>query len=53
MTDSHEIDLALSLDELESLFAEISLYLEVVEVFRREGHEPCWRHEVLRSEVLR
>ena len=55
MTDSHEIDIALDLglDELESLFAEISLYLEVVEVFRREGHEPCWRHEVPRTEVLR
>jgi hypothetical protein len=25
----------------------------VVEVFRREGHEPCWRNEVPRSEVLR
>ncbi len=53
MTDSHEIDLALSLDELESLFAEIRLYLEAVEVFRREGHEPCWRHEAPRSDVLR
>jgi len=53
MTDSHEIDIVLGLDELELLFAEISLYLEVVEVFRREGHEPCWRHEVPRSEVLR
>jgi hypothetical protein len=35
-------------DSLETLFAEIATYLEAVDAFRREGHEPTWRSEVLR-----
>jgi hypothetical protein len=53
MTESAEIDIALGAEELESLFAEIRLYLEVVEAFRGEGHEPHWRHEGPSTEVLR
>ena len=34
-------------EELERLFAEIVRYLEAVEVFRREGHEPTWRRDVV------
>jgi len=53
MTESHDIHPALGPEELESLFDEIRVYLEAVEVFRREGHEPRWRHEGLETEVLR
>jgi hypothetical protein len=35
-------------DTLDSLLAEIAIYLEVVDAFRREGHEPTWRTEVPR-----
>ena len=35
-------------DHFETLFAEIATYLEAVDAFRREGHEPTWKKEVLR-----
>lgn len=35
-------------DPVETLFAEIANYLEAVDAFRREGHEPTWRAEVSR-----
>jgi Asp-tRNA(Asn)/Glu-tRNA(Gln) amidotransferase C subunit len=35
-------------DPLDTLFAEIANYLEAVDAFRREGHEPTWRAEVPR-----
>jgi hypothetical protein len=35
-------------DPLETLFAEIATYLEAVDAFRREGHEPTWKKEVPR-----
>ena len=35
-------------DPLETLFAEIATYLEAVDAFRREGHEPTWKTEVSR-----
>jgi len=41
MTQPHDISVAR--DALELLFAEIQVYLEVVEAFRREGREPTWR----------
>ena len=52
MTESHDIR-ATERPELESLLAEIRLYLEIVEAFRREGHEPHWRHGSPGTEVLR
>jgi hypothetical protein len=30
---------------LDALIAEIQAYLSVVDAFRREGCEPCWRLE--------
>ena len=33
-------------EELELLFAEIQVYLEVVDTFRREGREPSWRRDL-------
>ena len=53
MTESPDVHPALEPSELESLVAEIRLYLEAIEIFRREGHEPRWRHEGLHTEVLR
>ena len=53
MTESHDVHPALEPSELESLLDEIRLYLEAVEIFRREGHEPRWRDEGLHTEVLR
>jgi len=35
-------------DPGETLFAEIATYLEAVDAFRQEGHEPTWKREVLR-----
>jgi hypothetical protein len=35
-------------ESLETLFAEIATYLDVVDAFRREGNEPVWKTEVLR-----
>jgi hypothetical protein len=51
MAESHDIafDIALDADEL---VAEILHYLEVVELFRQEEHEPNWRGDVT-TEVLR
>ena len=37
--------------QLTELFTEIRRYLEAVETFRSEGHEPRWAHDVL-FEVL-
>lgn len=53
MTETHDLRLAPSLDELESLLDEIRLYLEAIDVFRSEGHEPLWRTERAEKEVLR
>jgi hypothetical protein len=39
------IDIALSAGDLEALFDEIRRYLEAVDLFRCEGHEPRWRLE--------
>ena len=39
-------------DPFEKLFAEIATYLEAVDAFRREGHEPAWKAEVS-AQVLR
>ena len=47
MTQRHETGLAR--EELELLFAEIEIYLEVVDTFRREGREPCWRRDAVTS----
>jgi len=52
MTESH-IDIAFDPSEIEELISEILLYFEVVELFRREGHEPSWRVERTHTEVLR
>ena len=38
--------ISLAREELELLFAEIEVYLEAVEAFRREGREPSWRRDV-------
>jgi hypothetical protein len=35
------------------LIAEIERYLRAVDVFRREGCEPCWRREPLPARTLR
>ena len=43
MTQRHDIHLAR--EELELLFVEIEVYLEVVDAFRREGREPSWRRD--------
>lgn len=51
MTESHDIS-ALGPGELALLFAEIRLYLEAVDLFRREGCEPRWRRENRETEVL-
>jgi hypothetical protein len=53
MTETHDLRLAPSPDELESLLDEIRLYLEAIDVFRGEGHEPSWRPERAEKEVLR
>ena len=46
------IDIALGPAELEVLLDEIRRYLNAVELFRREGHEPRWRAEGRPTEVL-
>jgi hypothetical protein len=51
MTES--LATALDPSELEELFDRILRYLEAVELFRREGHEPSWRVEGTHPEVLR
>jgi hypothetical protein len=53
MTESPDVHLALEPSELESLLDEIRLYLEAIEIFRHEGHEPRWCLEGLHTEVLR
>ena len=53
MTNSLDTHMALGADGLEVLFDEIRRYLEAIEVFRREGHEPRWRCEANEKEVLR
>jgi hypothetical protein len=52
MTESHDSS-ALGPPEIALLLAEIRLYLEAVDLFRREGHEPRWRRESRAKEVLR
>ena len=52
MTASPDIDIVLERGALESLFEEIRRYLEAVDAFRREGHEPRWRIEGFLTEVL-
>ena len=52
MTES-PIAIAFDQSELDELFAEILRYLEAVELFREEGHEPSWRVEGTHTEVLR
>jgi hypothetical protein len=51
MTES--LAIALDQTELEELYDEILRYLEAVELFRREGHEPSWRVEGTHPEVPR
>jgi hypothetical protein len=53
MNESHDIRPTSSPDSRPSLLDEVRLYLEAVELFRREGHEPSWRHEPAEKEVLR
>jgi hypothetical protein len=47
MTGSHDIavDIAFDPRAIDELVTEILHYLEVVELFRREQHEPSWRSE--------
>ena len=54
MTREHdiELDIALAAGGIEQLVAEILHYLAVVELFRREQHEPSWRREGPYAEVL-
>ena len=52
MTEMHDT-LALWPAELDRLLVEIRRYLEAVETFRREGHEPRWGRESPETEVLR
>jgi hypothetical protein len=52
MTQVHETDRTLGA-ALESLLDEIALYLETVELFRREGREPQWLAEHSETEVPR
>lgn len=44
---------ALRTGELAALMDEITRYLEAVELFRREGHEPSWRREGTTTEVFK
>jgi hypothetical protein len=53
MTRDHDIELDIApAGGIDELVAEILHYLEVVELFRREQHEPSWRTEGLCAEVL-
>ena len=54
MTRSQDIAVVIALDPraIDELVAEILHYLEVVELFRQELHEPSWRTEVSYAEVL-
>jgi hypothetical protein len=47
------IEIAPRPTDLEALHDEILRYLDAVELFRREGHEPRWRLEGTSTEVLR
>lgn len=53
MTPLQTNDRTLGSVRLESLLDEIRLYLEAVELFRREGREPRWLPEGSEREVLR
>ena len=46
------LDTGVRPEELTELFTEIRRYLEAVETFRSEGHEPRWTNNVF-IEVLR
>ena len=53
MSEPHDLRPAAGATELAALLDEIRLYLEAVDAFRREGHEPTWRRERAEEEVLR
>ena len=54
MTREHDIalEIALAAGGIDELVAEILHYLDVVELFRNEQHEPSWRIESPYAEVL-
>ena len=52
MAESHVVTFETA-HEVDELVAEICLYLEIVELFRQEDHEPVWRVDVSPTEVLR
>jgi hypothetical protein len=52
MTTAAEIHVVVGPEELAVLFAEIRRYLDAVDAFRLEGHQPSWRPET-QTEVLR
>ena len=47
------LDTAVDSRMLEELVAEMQRYLDAVDLFRAELHEPSWRDEGIRTEVLR
>jgi hypothetical protein len=47
MLETTEPNALLDPDELDTLLDEIRRYLDAVETFRREGHEPRWRLETV------
>jgi hypothetical protein len=52
MTELKNSDRTLGSAGLETLVDEIRLYLEAVELFRREGREPRWLSERSEKEAL-
>ena len=54
MTREHDIalEIAPAIGGVDELVAEILHYLEVVELFRREQHEPSWRPEGITADML-
>ena len=55
MTRTHDIaaDMVLEPRAIDVLVAEIRHYLEAVELFRQELHEPSWRTETPLAEAIR
>ena len=47
------LDIRVDSSTIEDLIAEIQRYLDTVDLFRAELHEPSWRDEGIRTEVLR